>query len=354
MCLLAFSPFCYVGEEMIIRKKSYPRAGLIGNPSDGYFGKTIAFTFSNFCAEVVLYETPELEILPNTRDHSRFGSIDELVSDVRMFGYYGGIRLLKAAVKRFHDYCRDSGIELHRRNFTLRYSSDIPGLVGLAGSSAIITACVRALMSFYGITIPRPELANLILAVESDELNISAGLQDRVAQAYQGLVYMNFDEALMKKQGHGEYIELDYSALPPLYIAYRSELAEVSGVFHSDLRRRFVNRDPAVLNAVRDWVEMTDELRCCLESGGEAEKVGEIINRNFDRRVELGGVSAGNIKLVEIARSVGASAKLTGSGGAIIGSYTDEKMLERLRAACEPLSIEVIVPEFVPAVGDES
>jgi glucuronokinase len=60
---------------MIIRKKSYPRAGLIGNPSDGYFGKTVAFTFQNFCAEVVLYETPELEILPNPRDHSCFSSI---------------------------------------------------------------------------------------------------------------------------------------------------------------------------------------------------------------------------------------------------------------------------------------
>ena len=27
-------------------KRAYPRGGLIGNPSDGYFGKTIAFTFS--------------------------------------------------------------------------------------------------------------------------------------------------------------------------------------------------------------------------------------------------------------------------------------------------------------------
>ena len=32
---------------MIIREKAYPRAALIGNPSDGYFGKTIAFVFRN-------------------------------------------------------------------------------------------------------------------------------------------------------------------------------------------------------------------------------------------------------------------------------------------------------------------
>jgi glucuronokinase len=39
---------------MIIKTHAYPRAALIGNPSDGYFGKTIAFTFSNFQAEVTI------------------------------------------------------------------------------------------------------------------------------------------------------------------------------------------------------------------------------------------------------------------------------------------------------------
>ena len=79
---------------MIIHAKAFPRAGLIGNPSDGYFGKTISFVFKNYSAEVILYQTPELEILPNTRDHSKFKSINKLVEDVRLFGYYGGIRLL--------------------------------------------------------------------------------------------------------------------------------------------------------------------------------------------------------------------------------------------------------------------
>lgn len=48
---------------MIIKSRAYPRAALIGNPSDGYFGKTIAFVLRNYCAEIELYETPELELL---------------------------------------------------------------------------------------------------------------------------------------------------------------------------------------------------------------------------------------------------------------------------------------------------
>lgn len=67
---------------MIIRTKAYPRAGLVGNPSDGYFGKTISFALSNFCAEVVLYETPELEILPSLKDHSGFDRMTGPVRDI--------------------------------------------------------------------------------------------------------------------------------------------------------------------------------------------------------------------------------------------------------------------------------
>ena len=47
---------------MIIKTIAFPRAALIGNPSDGYHGKTIAFVFRNYQAEAELYETPELEL----------------------------------------------------------------------------------------------------------------------------------------------------------------------------------------------------------------------------------------------------------------------------------------------------
>jgi glucuronokinase len=195
---------------MIIRTIAYPRAGLIGNPSDGYFGKTIAFAFRNYSAHIELWESPELELLPSRRDHSVFDSIVGLHQDVKKHGYYGGFRLLKATVKAFYDYCCTRGIKLDNRNFTLRYRSDIPNRVGLAGSSALITACTRALMGFYNVVISRHSLANLVLSVENGELGIPAGLQDRVAQAYQGLVYMDFDRALMQARGYGRFENLSH------------------------------------------------------------------------------------------------------------------------------------------------
>ena len=331
---------------MIIKTQAHPRCGLVGNPSDGYYGKTISFTFKNFAAEVVLYQTPELEIIPSRRDHSRFGSIDYLVRDVGLFGYYGGIRLLKATIKRFHDYCRENGLELDERNFTIRYHSNIPDHVGLAGSSAIITSCLRALMAFYGISIPDPVQANLILSVETDELGIPAGLQDRVAQVYEGLVFMDFGEKLMKTQGYGRYERMDPALLPPVYVAYMRELGEGTEVFHNDIRGRFNRGEPEVVEAMRFWAGLADEVRTCLLDGRQGE-VGDLLNANFDRRRVLYQLSEGNLKMVDAARSTGASAKFCGSGGAIVGTYEDDAMFERLRATLEPIGIHVLKPELM-------
>lgn len=332
---------------MIIRTVAYPRAGLIGNPSDGYFGRTIAFTFTNFCARVEMWESPELELLPSRRDHSVFPSLAGLHEDVKRHGYYGGFRLLKATAKAFYDYCQRRGIALDNRNFTLRYSSDIPNRVGLAGSSAIITACARALMGFYNVTISRHSLANLVLAVETQELGIPAGLQDRVAQAYQGLVDMDFDRALMESRGYGRYEHLDTALLPPIYIAYREDLSEGTEVYHSDLRARWLRGEPEVLEAIGFWAGLARDFRAALEAGDRAA-MHRLINANFDKRASLYDVGDGNRDLVETARRCGASAKFAGSGGAIVGIYDSEETFARLQEAFAPKGVRVIKPVYAP------
>jgi glucuronokinase len=331
---------------MIIKTVAYPRAALIGNPSDGYFGKTIAFTFSNFQADVTLYQTPELQILPHQRDHSKFKGLKELYEDVRAFGYYGGIRLLKATLKKFYEYCERAGIDLDERTFTIRYHTSIPTHLGLAGSSAIITACIRALISFYSIEIPKPVLANLVLSVETEELGIGAGLQDRVAQVYQGMVFMDFSRELMEKQGYGNYEYISPPALPDLYLAFKRTLSEGTEKVHNSLRYRYENGDTAVHAAMERFAELTGRVRELLECG-EIDKIGGLLNENFDLRRSIIDISRENVAMVEAARAVGASAKFTGSGGAVIGTYTGEEMFARLETALGELGVEVIRPRIV-------
>jgi glucuronokinase len=331
---------------MIIRTKGHPRAGMVGNPSDGYFGKTISFAFSNFAAEVVLYESPELEIVPAVRDVSKFDNIGALARDVRLHGYYGGIRLLKAAIKRFHDYCAENGVKLDERNFTMRYSSNIPAQVGLAGSSAIITATMRALMVFYGVSIPKPTLANVILAVENNELKIPAGLQDRVTQVYEGLVFMDFDRQLMEKQGYGNYSPISLDLLPPVYLAYRTELSEGTEVFHNNIRERWNRGEPEVVEAMREWAAMTDQVRELLLSG-KKDRIGPLLDAGFDLRKKIYRISEGNLRMVETARACGASATFTGSGGAIVGTYADGAMFARLEQELGKTGCKVMKPHYV-------
>ncbi|MDH3244461.1 MAG: hypothetical protein OEM26_07590 [Saprospiraceae bacterium] len=332
---------------MIIRTRAYPRAALIGNPSDGYFGKTIAFVFSNFHANVALFESPELAIIPQKRDSSEYEDLDELYDDVKLHGYYGGIRLLKATIKKFVEHCRNNRIVLDRRNFTIRYETTIPHRVGLAGSSAIITAAIRALMAFYDIKIPKPLLANTILSVEVEELGISAGLQDRVAQVYETPVFMDFDRTNFQRTGFGKYETLDPTLLPNLYIAYRTDFSEGSEVLHNDLRKRFNNGDQNVLAAMRRFAELTE---CFYEAmrKRDFQTLSRCMDENFDLRTQISEVGTDNIDMVKLARSIGLCAKFTGSGGAIIGTYQSKEELDELIERMEKTGkYKVIIPQIV-------
>jgi len=329
-------------KETIVRR-GYARAGLIGNPSDGYYGKTVAVIVKNFFAEITMRESRRLEILFSRKDHTVFDSMEALAEDVRFYGYYKGIRLVKAAIKRFHDYVIENRIALPRKNFTVSYSSNIPIMVGLAGSSAIITGVFRCLMKFYGVHIPREILPTLILETETRELKIPAGLQDRVVQVYGGCCYMDFNYERMREYGYGLYRNLDVKKLPPLFVAYREDLSEGTEVLHADLRERFERGDPEVAAAMKEFARLTDRFVAAMDRGDRKE-MHKLINKNFDLRASLCKISGENWEMINIARNIGASCKFAGSGGAVVGIYDDERMYRELEQAYADASVKIIRP----------
>ena len=70
--------------------------------------------------------------------------VHELVDDVRLHGYYGGIRLVKATIKKFVEYCRAQESPCRPKTFRSATTATSRGRSGLAGSSAIIVATLRA------------------------------------------------------------------------------------------------------------------------------------------------------------------------------------------------------------------
>ncbi|MEI8379046.1 MAG: GHMP kinase [Planctomycetota bacterium] len=337
----------------LLRRRAYARAGLVGNPSDGYNGRTVSFIIRNLWAEVVLYEWDEIEILWSLEDQSRFQSIHDLATDVRLHGYYGGVRLVKATIKRFVEYCDAQRITLHGRNFSIRYQSNIPRNVGLAGSSAIIVSTLRALMDFYEVQIPLQIQPSLALSVETRELGITGGLQDRVIQCYEGLVSMDFSRDKMTSQhGYecGVYERLDPSLLKNVYVAYCDELGEPTEIFHNNLRQRYDRGDADVVGAMRTFADLARDAREALLAHDTAT-LSRLIDTNFDTRRSICQLLPGHIEMIERARSVGASAKFAGSGGAIVGTYADEAMFASLQRELGTIRCVVFKPTIEPQAG---
>lgn len=328
---------------MIIEARAYARAGLLGNPSDGYFGKTISIIVRNFGARVSLYETPELCIQAQEQDRNVFRNIYDLVDSVKQMGYYGGARLVKATIKKFYETCEERRIRLVNKNFTVRYYSTIPRQVGLAGSSAIVTATLRALIAFYGVKIPLEIQPSIVLSAEKDELGINAGLQDRVIQVYEGCVFMDFDKSLIEKQKHGNYVRLNPSTLPPLYIAYKTELSKVSGAVLNDVRSRFDQGDAFVIQTLAEIAGCAEKGRAALGERNWTE-LDRLIDYNFDCRNKIMNISESNLEMIATARRCGATAKFSGSGGAIIGTYKGDEMLTRLIIEMKKIKARVFKP----------
>lgn len=313
---------------MIVSARAHARAGLAGNPSDGYYGRVVAFPIRNFCAWITVWDSAVLNIMASPHhDTRRFDSLQTLAGHTRRLGYYGGIRLLLATCTRFYEHCQEHGIPLPERNFTLSYTTDIPRQVGLAGSSAIIVAALKALMAFYGLdeaAIPRHILPNLALGVEREELAIASGLQDRVVQVYDQLVYMDFAERLLTSRGYGDYEPLAVP-LPAFGLAMSTDTRE-SGTILSDLRFRWGRGDPETHRLIGELALCADQTRQALLAGDQAS-LGEVMNHNFSLRRQLLGdevIGKPTLAMIEIAQEMGVPACLPGSSGSVLCLLPDE------------------------------
>jgi glucuronokinase len=333
-------PRCLGGVHVVekIVRKSYARVGLMGNPSDQLNGKSMAVTISNFWAEVSIFESPSLRLLPHPlSDPFEFGNLRDLHAISSKEGYMGGLRLLQAGCKRFFEFCQKNGVSLPRRNFTLSYETNVPRQVGLAGSSCIVATVMKCLMAFFHLTwsdIPKHVLPSIILSVEMEELGIHAGLMDRVAQVYEGLVHMDFEKTFLAANGFARYTTLRMELLPRLHLAYAMDPSD-SGKIHSTVKERWAKGDPEVFAAAVAWAGFVDDAVDALQTQNHA-KFAELMDANFDLRRKLYGdpcLGSKNLRMIEIARAHSAAAKFPGSGGAILiccrPGRTDEWALKK-------------------------
>lgn len=210
---------------------------------------------------------------------------------------------------------------------SVEWTTSIPKGVGLGGSSAIVIATVRALCELHDVRLGRPELASFALAVEEEELGIAAGPQDRVAQSYEGLTFMEFGR-------HRAYERLEPRQLPPLVVAWQPAAGEDSGAVHGDLRSRFDAGEEIVRGGMAELAGLARKGRAALLDG-RLGAFAQCVDRSFDTRRRMTRLDPRHEQMIEVARARGASANYTGSGGAIVAICRDP---EHRRAVTEALA----------------
>ena len=281
--------------DRVGRGAASARAALAGNPSDGYGGAVIAVTLDEFQARASASAASEPSASPDSE-------------------------LVAATVRRFaRDHCPEP---LAR---TVEWETSVPRGVGLGGSSAIVIATLRALCELHDVSLERGELAALALAVEREELGIAAGLQDRVAQSFGGLTFMDFGPG-------GRYESLDPGLLPPLVVAWRGETSADSGIVHGDLRSRFDAGEAVVTRTMTRLAQLAREARAALLAGDRAAFAASV-DASFDARAQMMELDVRHVEMIERARACGAGANYTGSGGAIAAVCRDESHRAEVTAA---------------------
>lgn len=94
------------------------------------------------------------------------------------------------------------------------------------------------------------------------------------------------------------------------------------------------------------WAGLTLRARDALLNGNRKE-LGEILNANFDRRRAIYSIHPDNLSMIDAARAAGASAKFTGSGGAIVGLFEDDAAYNRLVDSLTPMGIKIFRPHLI-------
>lgn len=322
---------------MSIRFTTPARVGLLGNPSDGYDGKTLSLAVPQLSATVQLEPGEGVCIEGSETDAWHFDSVGALADHTDRHGYGTGPQLLAATIRTFASVCETQGWGVPR-NFQLSYETSIPRGVGLAGSSALVISALRCLSKSIGKGLPDPVLASVALAVETAELELTAGLQDRVVQSLGGLVAMDFGAMTTDPKFGvriGRYEQIDPSGLPSLFVAWDESAAEPSTAYHRELRHRFDAGDARVHETLRSLSHLVTEGRAALRwsGGGSVSAFAPLLERSMGLRASLGPIPDAQMELIHLTREAGVSATFAGSGGAVVGAWETAGQLDSVREA---------------------
>jgi galactokinase/mevalonate kinase-like predicted kinase len=301
------------------------RAGIIGNPTDMYGGAVLSCSVP-MRARVAVAPAADW-VLATGGQECRIAGRDDLRPQRDQFD------VARAVLDYLHlplPACR------------IRYESEIPMRSGLAGSTALVVALVRAMFACRGEQPTAYQVAERARYIELNYLKVVCGYQDAYMCTFGGLNYIDFRSKQFYRQAEAELfatVEPLATYIPHLpFVLGFTGVQHVSGAVHRPLRERWLDGEAAVVEGYKRITEIAQLGKKALVLA-DWPALGRLMNENHAIQRDLGGSGESNERLIAAALQAGApGAKLAGAGdgGTIIALWPwpdPARLEEALRAA---------------------
>jgi galactokinase/mevalonate kinase-like predicted kinase len=286
------------------------RAGIIGNPTDMYGGSVLSCSVG-MRARVRVTPAPELVLETNDQECRVAGR-----DDLRPRGDH--FDLARAVLDYMH---------LPSLACRVHYESEIPLRSGMAGSTALVVALLRALLAWMSEYPNLYRVAERARYVELNYLKVVCGYQDAYMCTFGGLNYMDFRGKQFYRQAEAELFATVEPLAPyvpelPFVLGFTG-VQHASSAVHKPLRERWLEGEAVV---VQSYERMTEICRMGKKAMvlGDWQMLGRLMNENHAIQRDLGGSGESNERLIAAALEADAlGAKLAGAGdgGTIIALW---------------------------------
>lgn len=312
------------------------RAGILGNPTDGYGGTVISCSIPQratvtlepsdvLTATVEFGARPEdgsddsggAGVKPSTERSAEFRS----PADLQLAG--DGLDVVRAVARFLGRESKRS--ETHRLKAHVHIRTDVPVQCGLAGSTAVLSSLLAGALRWLGDD-PAPDqqqyryrLAEMVRTVELHFLEIQCGYQDQYMTVFGGLNCMDF-------RGKEFYRTLEqelFATIEPLghlvgelpFVVISTGLRRVSGHVLKPVRERWLEGDPVVRRGYRRIAELARLGKRALLTQ-DWRTFARLMNENHTIQQQAGASGERIDDAVDAARQAGArGVKLAGAGG---------------------------------------
>jgi len=299
------------------------RAGIVGNPTDGYGGSVLSSTLAER-ATVVLEDADEFRV--------QVGELSTVFKTPKDY-------LLKSdrfdVVRAVMQFFGRTDLKM-----SVKVTTDVPIQGGLSGSTAILASLVLALLKSWGRDASRYYLAETLRIIELNYLKVHCGYQDHYMTVFGGINFMDFRE----KENYRRLADEIYATIEPLdrhvkslpFLLAHSGLKHVSGAVHLPIRERWLEGERLVVEGYENIAGICRRAkRALVEEDWPA--LARFMNENHRIQHGISHVGDRNLAMINAALENGAlAAKLAGAGGGgtiILLTHDPENQMPALKAA---------------------